>query len=186
MFVTDPRRPFHLDIRDLARGAGTMRELDINIAVQQDELAVGVVTIDAGTPVHVAGRLESALDGVLLTGTVTAVAVAECARCLDEVMTPVQGALRELFLYQPQDAEDDQFVVIDDRWLDLETPIRDALLLDLPTTPLCRPDCPGLCAQCGARLADEPGHGHEFVDSRWSGLVEAFQPNAEDLGGNPS
>jgi uncharacterized protein len=39
-------------------------------------------------------------------------------------------------------------------------------------SPLCRDDCPGLCAECGARLADAgPDHGHEdATDPRWAGL----------------
>jgi uncharacterized protein len=40
----------------------------------------------------------------------------------------------------------------------------------LPVAPLCEPDCPGLCDQCGARLADDPDHTHEVIDPRWSAL----------------
>jgi uncharacterized protein len=37
---------------------------------------------------------------------------------------------------------------------------------------VCRPDCPGLCVDCGARLADDPGHRHEeSIDPRWVRLL---------------
>jgi uncharacterized protein len=35
---------------------------------------------------------------------------------------------------------------------------------------VCREDCPGLCSECGARLADEPDHQHDVIDPRWSAL----------------
>ena len=54
---------------------------------------------------------------------------------------------------------------------DLEPVLRDAVVLALPFQPLCRDDCPGLCAECGARLADDPDHGHgDAVDPRWAAL----------------
>ena len=53
----------------------------------------------------------------------------------------------------------------------LDATIRDAIVLALPQAPLCRDDCPGLCPQCGVRLADEPGHRHEARDPRWAALA---------------
>ena len=44
-------------------------------------------------------------------------------------------------------------------------------MLPLPLAPLCRPDCPGLCSVCGARLADDPDHQHVEVDPRWAALA---------------
>ena len=57
--------------------------------------------------------------------------------------------------------------------------MRDAVVLALPFRPLCRPDCAGLCPECGVRLDDaEPGHHHEQLDPRWSALGSLF-PDAE-------
>ena len=50
--------------------------------------------------------------------------------------------------------------------------LHDAVVLALPLQPLCRDDCPGLCATCGARLADDPEHHHDKVDPRWAGLQD--------------
>ena len=71
------------------------------------------------------------------------------------------------------DDEDDDVSRLEDDLLDLEPVLRDAVVLALPFQPLCRDDCPGLCAECGARLADDPDHRHdEPVDPRWAALAE--------------
>ena len=66
--------------------------------------------------------------------------------------------------------------MLQDDLVDLEPLLRDAVVLALPFQPLCRPDCPGLCAECGARLSDDPDHRHEApVDPRWAALAELQQ-----------
>ena len=55
-------------------------------------------------------------------------------------------------------------------------------MLALPFQPLCRPDCPGLCPECGARLADDPEHTHDDpIDPRWAGLQGLDVAVATDL-----
>jgi uncharacterized protein len=54
----------------------------------------------------------------------------------------------------------------------LEQPIVDAIGLALPFSPVCGPDCSGLCPQCGVPLATaEPDHHHEQIDPRWAKLT---------------
>ena len=61
----------------------------------------------------------------------------------------------------------------DEGELDLAAWVRDALALTLPTQITCRPECAGLCAQCGANLNEDPEHAHEAVpDARWAKLSE--------------
>ncbi len=65
--------------------------------------------------------------------------------------------------------------------LDLEPALRDAIVLELPLSPLCEDGCQGLCVECGVRLADaEPGHGHEQRGTMWAALkdFEAERPDA--------
>jgi uncharacterized protein len=70
--------------------------------------------------------------------------------------------------------QDDEERYLDGDLLDLEPVLRDAVVLALPMSPLCREDCPGLCVECGVPLADAgPGHGHqEAPDPRWAGLKQ--------------
>ena len=82
---------------------------------------------------------------------------------------------QELFVYddpETREIDDDEDVSrLEGDLLDLEPVLRDTVVLALPFQPLCREDCPGLCAECGARLADDPEHQHEEpVDPRWAAL----------------
>jgi uncharacterized protein len=84
--------------------------------------------------------------------------------------------LQELYVYEDHalpGEEDDEVSMLQDDLVDLEPLLRDAVVLALPFQPLCEDDCPGLCVDCGARLADDPEHTHEeAVDPRWAALVE--------------
>ena len=77
---------------------------------------------------------------------------------------------------------DDEVSRLEDDLLDLEPLLRDAVVLALPFQPLCEEDCPGLCVECGARLADDPDHAHEEpIDPRWAGLEAAAGPQHHRL-----
>jgi DUF177 domain-containing protein len=140
------------------------------------ELGTEVIGIPEGTDLELDLRLEAVMEGVLVSGSVRGTAVGECIRCLDEVRLPVNASITELFAYPDRAATVDAEAVEDDvhelegDLLNLEPVLRDAVVLALPFQPVCREDCPGLCSECGARLADDPGHSHETTDPRWSGL----------------
>jgi uncharacterized protein len=153
-----------------------------------DKLGVEMIGIPADSDVDLDLRLEAVSEGVLVTGTVCGETVGQCARCLEPVDGTVTVFLTELFAYpdsttdQTSDAEDIHRIV-DDR-IDLEQPIIDAVVLELPMSPLCSPDCPGLCQVCGVRLAiAEPGHGHELIDPRWAGLANKFADLTDETPG---
>ena len=119
-----------------------------------------------GAPLELDLRLESVTEGVLVTGTVTAPLTGECGRCLDPVDDDLEVEVCELFAYPnsatDETTEQDEVYRIEGDLLDVEPVVRDAVVLALPWTPLCRPDCAGLCPDCGQRLDDLPaGHTHD-------------------------
>ncbi len=120
--------------------------------------------------------MESVTEGVLITGTVTSPVAGECGRCLEPITADIVTELCELFAYPSSTtdatAELDEVERIEGDLIDLEPLVRDAIVLDLPVLPLCRPDCGGLCSHCGLRLDDLPaGHTHEQLDPRWAALA---------------
>jgi uncharacterized protein len=169
----DPRAPLVLDTRELGRRPGSQRRKSLTAPAPAD-LGIEVLRVPEGSPVHFELRLEAVMEGVLVTGQAHAQLTGECVRCLEEIHDEVVADFQELFAYEDSDtaeAEDDDANRLEGDLLDLEPVLRDAVVLSLPFQPLCRDDCPGLCSECGARLADDPGHQHEEpVDPRWAAL----------------
>jgi uncharacterized protein len=167
---------FVFDTRALGRGPGEFRD-ERRTASAPDGLGSGLVLVPVGGDVALDLRFEAVSEGVLVTGSAVAPLTGECARCLDPVTSTVEVSFQELYRYlpDPDDDEDDgEDRFLDGDFLDLEPAFRDAVVLALPLSPLCRDDCPGLCAECGAKLADVgPEHGHgDKVDPRWGLLAK--------------
>jgi uncharacterized protein len=155
------------------------------------DLGTDVIGIPEGDDVELDLRLEAVMEGVLVSGSVRGRAVGECVRCLGEVVEDVDVSLTELYVYPERaaaaaQAGDDEEDVreLEGDLIDLEPVLRDTVVPALPFRPLCQPDCPGLCSECGARLADDPDHHHDAVDIRWAalqGLAETIQDGEKDV-----
>ncbi|MCL1800286.1 MAG: DUF177 domain-containing protein [Promicromonosporaceae bacterium] len=174
-----PGEPLVIDTHQLARRPGTMLEFKKVIPAPPD-LRNEMIGIPTGDPLTVGLRLESVLEGILVTGVVRGVAVGECSRCLEPVTETVTARVNELFVYPERaqaayeagdDADDgEDLAVLDGDTANIEPAIRDAIVTALPFRPLCQEECQGLCPQCGARLDENPDHFHEVADPRWSAL----------------
>jgi len=180
---------FQLNTFELARRAGEMKEYELDIVVPE-KFGVNLMSVPAGEIIEIDARLESVTEGILLSADVYAIAKGECIRCLDPVEVVVERRIQELYNYEPTNERgkkkrrdsskedltlaelenEDELMMVGDI-MDLELPIRDAVLLSLPVNPLCAPDCRGLCPECGGKWALLPqDHHHEIVDARWAGL----------------
>lgn len=171
----DPHQPLVLDTRELGRRPGSMRELRFTAPAPAGLGLVDLIGVPVGDELALDLRLESVMEGVLVSGTVTAPLAGECGRCLEPVTDELVVDLQELYAYPESTSEDttdeDELSRMDGDLLDLEPALRDAVVLALPLTPLCDEDCQGLCATCGERLDDLPDdHAHEVVDARWEAL----------------
>ncbi len=142
-------------------------------------IGLDLVAIPEGAPLDLDLRFESVSEGVLVTGTVSAQTSGECARCLTATSGEVEVHLTELFAYPDSTTEAtteaDEVGHVVDGYVSLEQPLIDAVGLQLPLSPVCRDDCPGLCAECGVPLAEaEAGHHHDRTDPRWAKLSGMF------------
>jgi uncharacterized protein len=166
---SDPTGPLVFDIRTL--GPGTART-DRRTSPAPAELGVEMVRVPTGADLQLEVQLEGVTEGVLVTATVIAPLAGECARCLEPFTSETSVRFQELYTLEDAAAAADGYV-LDNGLLDLEPALRDALVLELPMSPLCGDDCLGLCAQCGVRLADAPpGHGHEERGPMWAALKD--------------
>ncbi|CNE10424.1 metal-binding protein [Mycobacterium tuberculosis] len=179
----DPNAALVLDTRALGRQPGSSREEHLTVPAPED-FGVEMVGVPEGAAIELDLRLEAVLEGVLVTGTATVPLQGECSRCLDPIASTFEADFQELFVYDDTrsggNADDDELRLEGDL-IGLEPVLRDAVLLALPLSPLCRDDCPGLCPDCGARLADVgPGHRHDVADPRWAALRDLAGDMAPD------
>jgi DUF177 domain-containing protein len=169
---TDSRGPLVFDTRSLDRGPGSART-ETRTAPAPAHLHTGMAWIPEGADLDLEVRLESVTEGVLVTAKATAPVAGECARCLEPVAETVTVLSRELFSYEQNGGDgDEDGYSLDGDLLDLEPALRDALVLALPLAPRCQEDCPGLCAECGVRLAQAGAEHHHgpAPDPRWAAL----------------
>lgn len=174
MTAPDRRSGLVLDTRELGRRAGALKVVRDTVEAPAD-LGIEVIRVPEGSPVELDLRLESVVEGVLVTGAATVELRGECVRCLGPVGERLEVDLQELFVYPGRDATEEEASRLQGDLADLEPVLRDAVVLDLPFRPVCRPDCAGLCPQCGANLNDDPGHEHlAGNDPRWD-LLRRFE-----------
>ena len=175
--------PWVISTRELGRRPGTMRTYQRTVPAPAG-FGLDVIGIPEGAPIELNLRLESASEGVFVSGTAHADLVGECSRCLEPIADEVTAPLGELFAY-PGSAtvattDSDEVSRVVDDYIDTEQMVRDAVLLGLPLAPLCQEDCRGLCPECGERWAEvAPDHSHETLDARWAALRGRLTPSAD-------
>lgn len=128
----------------LAEGVGYRRAIEVDLPhirldddLELDSLS-GLVRFSRNT------------RGILATVRLETGIVGECARCLRPTLVPVTLEFEELFVFPP--SPESPFSVAESGILDLAPLVREEALLSVPMMVLCRPDCAGLCAQCGQDL----------------------------------
>jgi uncharacterized protein len=184
----DPRDPLVLDTRELGRRPGSLRQVQLSAPAPEGLGIEDLIGVPVGAELELDLRLESVMDGVLVSGTVTAPVSGECGRCLTEVSDTLAVPVQELFLYPEASADHgadhgdvDELPQLVGDLLDLTPTLRDAVVLALPLNPLCREDCQGLCATCGERLEDLPeDHAHDQTDARWGALSGLLQQTDQE------
>lgn len=180
--------PWAIAVDLVSSRTGLSKDIDSDYPVPSG-IGDEVVHVTEGKPVHLTARIDSLVDGLLLTGTLDAPLSAECTRCL----TPLHRTDHiNITAFYPYDADpkshdftgDVEVIAGEDeggdtyalsaggRFMDIEDVLRDTLVEAMPLQPLCRPDCAGLCPQCGINLNEHPEHEHTVTDMRWSALEQ--------------
>ena len=155
-----------IDVRDLLASPGSAKQVRVDERV--DGLETGLAAVDTRAPIAGELTLESVIEGIFVTGSVGGRMTLRCARCLKEFDRDFDVVMNEVYAREP--GPEDDYALAEDLTLDPEPMVRDAVVLEMPFSPLCAPDCLGLCARCGGdRNLGECTCGPE-VDARWSAL----------------
>ncbi len=172
----DPRDRLTVNVASLlGEPGGSVRDLvfdDLDLELGDDLTLAG--------PAAARFRLTRTNRGLLVDGDVRATLADACSRCLRPVEVGIDAEFEEEALQSVELATGAPIAHADEpevasltghHEIELEPFVREAILLAAPIAPLCRPDCPGLCPECGAELGSGPhDHGEPPIDPRLEAL----------------
>ena len=187
--------PWAVSVAQVASRPGQSKEIDATFPAPSG-IGDEIVGVDEGADVSVVGSFDSIVDGLILNARISAPVHAECTRCLKPIQRDWTVNVTSFFPYEDksaagkggkagkngkeeevdiiagEDESEDTYPLLENgAFADIEAMIRDTLVESLPLQPLCRPDCRGLCSQCGADLNEDPDHHHDVTDIRFAGLA---------------
>ena len=124
-------------------------------------------------------RITRTAQGLLVQGEIRAVTPAECVRCLRDISQPLVAEFTELYAFTRQSMTDSGLMLPESGYIDLAPLVREYMLLALPISPLCNPDCKGLCPICGENL-NEAACPHQSANPEDDLTETASLPDQED------
>ncbi len=157
-----------LDVRDLLERPGSAKRVRLDEPLPG--LATELAEVPADRALAVELTVESIVEGIYAAGEVLGRADLRCARCLAEFQREIRASVREVFVPAPSH-EGDEYPLDPTGFVNVEPMVRDALMLEMPFSPLCRTDCRGLCERCGSDLnTGACGCPEEATDPRLAAL----------------
>ncbi len=165
-----------IDVHDLLGHPGASRRSDVLGTIEG--LATELVAVPDDAPLGGSLLLESVVEGVLVSGSITGTWTVRCARCLTEFTQPFSVDVQELFIADAaeldgddDEGDDDTYELVEEA-IDPDQLVRDTVGVEMPFAPLCRPDCRGLCEICGGDRNTGGCPGHETIDPRFAVLAD--------------
>jgi len=112
-------------------------------------------------------------QGLIVQADFSAETTLECVRCLNEFDHSLDWQLTELYAFNKKSVSESNLILPEDAHIDLQPLIREYALLEMPTKPICKPACKGLCPVCGEDLNQiDCGHKGISEDSPFSALKD--------------
>jgi uncharacterized protein len=123
-------------------------------------------------------RITRTMQGLLVQVKMAANVICECVRCLTDFSQPLTIDFTELYAFTPDSVTESGLYVPESGKLDLAPIVREEMLLAIPISPICKPDCKGLCPMCGEnRNETDCHHEGEPIDPRLSVLKSLLDKN---------
>lgn len=168
--MTNLRHPLRLNVGFLIKAPiGTSRDFNFDSETTRlgDDLTVRKFSGVA--------RFSRTPQGLVLQGEFQAETDLECVRCLDMFPQALKWSVTDLYAFDRRNITESGLLVPEDGQIDLEPLLREYALLEFPISPVCKPDCKGLCPVCGENLNKiDCGHRPE-PNSPFSALKDLLQ-----------
>jgi uncharacterized protein len=197
MIIRPEDSAWAIPVAQVSSRPGQRQEIDAAYPAP-DGIGDQIVGVQEGSDIRVDGAFDSIVDGLVLQAHVIAPLHAECTRCLTPINRDWGLDTTVFFPYAPQptgamhhnaraaedranseveiiagedESEDTYPLSADGAYADIEALLRDTLVENLPLQLLCKPNCRGLCPQCGINLNEHPDHRHDVTDMRFASLA---------------
>ena len=153
----------------LEAALGTSRTIELNYPT----IEVEDLTLSPLTGAFTATRTS---EGVYLSGTLGSTFIGNCVRCLEDATIPIDLKLDDLFYYPAHTAPEGEYAIGEHGYIDLAPLVRELTVLETPIQPVCRPECQGLCMECGQNLNEtDCGCEPDLIDPRLSALQQLLE-----------
>lgn len=140
--------------------------VDIDYSFRQDDE-------NFATPVSVSGAIENRTGIVRISATAKFDYTTQCARCGKPLLRHATVPVKHILVsHLDGDEDSDEFIVVEDRKLDVDGLVSEDVYLAIPYKMLCKPDCKGLCPVCGADWNEGPCACQPVADPRWDALKD--------------
>ncbi len=164
--MVNPRKPFRLNVGFIVHEEiGSQHEFpfEFDKAKLGDDLELRRFEGSA-----LIGRTP---QGLIVTGKFSGDTTLECVRCLKDFTHRLRWEFTELFAFNEKSVSDSGLILPEDAHIDLQPLLREYALLEVPISPICKPDCKGLCPDCGQDLnIKDCGHRPQDEESPFSVL----------------
>jgi len=118
-------------------------------------------------------NIGKTLQGLIVQADFSAETKLTCARCLTEFDHEIDWSFTELYAFDKRSETDSGLILPEDAQIELATLLREFALLEIPINPVCKPDCQGLCIDCGQNLNEKDcGHGSDESNSPFAKLKD--------------
>lgn len=115
-------------------------------------------------------------QGLILQADFSAETTLNCVRCLTDFDHELDWSFTELYAFDKRSETESGLILPEDAHLDIAELLREYALLEIPINPLCKPDCKGLCPECGQNLNEKDcGHRPGQSDSPFAKLKDLLQ-----------
>jgi uncharacterized protein len=170
--VSDPHSPLRLNVGFVvAQSAGFIRDFPFDlpqIYLPPDLQLYSLTGLIRATRTP---------QGILLQGDLNALTNLECVRCLTVISQPLKVTFTELYAFSQRYVTDSGLIMPESGIIDIASVLREYALLEIPISPLCYPDCKGLCPICGNNLNESTcNHDDETGDPRLASLKALLEP----------
>lgn len=177
------RSSLAVDVRPLLEDLGATLSLDTDADLP--DISLGTETFTPLGPAHLIAHVTNSGAGIVVSGTIDATFQATCSRCLREFPLAISAPVEGFYVQPGHDDEipEEQEVsyITEGGSIDLMEQILAAIVLELPFAPLHAEDCPGICPECGADLAEGPcGCEPDRSDSPFAVLKDLLPPEGEE------